>query len=151
MFGKTTILFTNAKQSIIFFVKYFLLLLYKIAQFIYFLSNTMDIASKITKLRKELNMSQAELADKVAASRTIIGNYERGLNVPSLEMVVKLAKAFNVTTDYLINDGQYSHYDKEIIKRIEAIEALDDDTKSKLYFLIDNVTQNFMARQAYAI
>ena len=96
-------------------------------------------------------MSQVDLADKIGASRNIIGNYERNLNVPSLDMIVKLAKAFNVTTDYLINDGQYSHYDKEIIKRIEAIEELDDDTRSKLYFLIDNITQNYKARQAYAV
>ena len=112
--------------------------------------NNMDIGSKIAYLRKKINISQAELSERVGASRTIIGNYERNLNVPSLEMIVKLAKVFDVTTNYLINDNNYSSYDKEIIKRIEAIENMDEDTKDKLYFLIDSITQNYKAKQAYA-
>lgn len=110
----------------------------------------MNIGEKITQLRKQLNLSQADLARKVEASRTIIGNYERNLNVPSLDMIVKLAEAFNVSTDYLIADGKFAQYDKEVIKRIDAIEQLDLDTKNKLFFLIDSITQNFKAKQAYS-
>lgn len=109
----------------------------------------MNIGEKITLLRKQLNISQADLARKVGASRTIIGNYERNTNTPSIEMIVKLATVFNVSTDFLIGDGQTAHYDKEVLRRIEDIEKLDGDTKSKLFFLIDNVIQNFKTRQAF--
>ena len=95
-------------------------------------------------------MSQSDLAKSVEASRTIIGNYERNTNTPSIDMIVKLAKTFNVSTDYLIGDGELAHYDKEVLKRIEDIEKLDPDTKSKLFFLIDNVIQNFKTKQAFA-
>ena len=110
----------------------------------------MNIGSKIAQLRKELGMSQSDLAKSVEASRTIIGNYERNTNTPSIDMIVKLAKTFNVSTDYLIGDGELAHYDKEVLKRIEDIEKLDPDTKSKLFFLIDNVIQNFKTKQAFA-
>mgnify|MGYP000562899107 CR=1 FL=1 len=43
-----------------------------------------------------------------------------------------------------------SNYDKEVLKRIEDIENLDEETKSKLFFLIDNVIQNFKTKQAFA-
>lgn len=110
----------------------------------------MDIGSKITELRKQHNLSQTELAKKIDASRTIVGNYERNENRPSIDMILKLAKVFNVSVDYLVGEGQLANYDKEVLKRMEDIENLDNDTKSKLFFLIDNVVQNFKTKQAFA-
>lgn len=110
----------------------------------------MDIGSKITELRKQHNLSQTELAKQLGASRTIVGNYERNENTPSIDMILKLAKVFNVSVDYLVGEGQLANYDKEVLKRIEDIEKLDNDTKNKLFFLIDNVIQNFKTKQAFA-
>jgi hypothetical protein len=46
--------------------------------------------------------------------------------------------------------GNTAKYDKAVLKRMEAIEELDQDTRSHLFFLIDNVVQNFKAKRAYA-
>jgi len=40
--------------------------------------------------------------------------------------------------------------DKKNLKRLQDIEKLDDATKDKLYFVIDNIVQNFKAKKAYA-
>ena len=64
-------------------------------------------------------------------------------------MIVKIAKAFNVSTDFLIGDGQLASYDKEVLKRIEDIQNLDTETRNKLFFLIDNVIQNFKTKEAF--
>lgn len=55
------------------------------------MSNTLNIGSKISTLRKEKNWSQGDLAQKIDASREIIGKYERNENLPSIEMVAKMA------------------------------------------------------------
>ena len=102
------------------------------------------------QLRKQQNLSQADLAKAVGASRTIIGNYERNANIPSVDMLLKLANVFKVSVDYLIGEGQLAKYDKEVLKRMEDIENLDTDTKNKLFFLIDNVLQNVKAKKAFA-
>jgi transcriptional regulator with XRE-family HTH domain len=86
----------------------------------------------------------------VNITRTIIGNYERNANVPSVEVIIKLAKAFNVSVDYLLGEGQLSALDKDVLKRIEDIEQMDDDTKQHMFFLIDNVIQNFKTKLAFA-
>lgn len=83
-------------------------------------------------------------------SRTAIGNYERNANTPSTEVLLKLAKLFNVSVDFLIGEGQLSSYDKEVLKKIDDIERLDPDTKKHLFLLIDNVIQNFNTKQAFA-
>ena len=80
----------------------------------------------------------------------MIGKYERNDNAPSIEVLLKMAKAFDVTVDYIIGEGQLSNYDKDVLKRIEDIEELDDETRSKLFFLIDNVIQNFKTKKAFS-
>jgi transcriptional regulator with XRE-family HTH domain len=110
----------------------------------------LNIGEKIIQLRKQNRLSQSELAEKIEASRTIVGNYERNSNTPSIEMIIKIANVFNVSLDYLIGEGQLSTYDKEVLKRIEDIEHLDQETRKNLFFLIDNVIQNFKTKQAFA-
>lgn len=109
----------------------------------------LNIGNRITTLRKQQNLSQAELADKTKVSRTIIGNYERNVNTPSIDILLKLAKVFNVSIDYLVGEGQLSSYNKEVLSRIYEIEHLDADTKQHLFFLIDSVIQNFKTRKAF--
>lgn len=110
----------------------------------------LNIGERITQLRKQQNLSQDELAKRASVSRTIIGNYERNANTPSIEVLLKLAKVFNVSIDFLIGEGELSSYDKEVLKRIDDIERLDPDTKQHLFFLIDNVIQNFKTKKAFA-
>jgi transcriptional regulator with XRE-family HTH domain len=110
----------------------------------------LDIGNKIIQLRKQNNLSQSDLAKKIGASRTIVGNYERNSNMPSIEILLKIAKVFNVSVDYLIGEGKLSSYDKEVLKRIEDIEQLDQETRKNLFFLIDNVIQNFKTKQAFS-
>ena len=52
----------------------------------------------------------------------MIGNYERNSNTPSIDIILKIAKVFDVSIDYLAGEGQFSTYDKEVLKRIEDIE-----------------------------
>ena len=108
------------------------------------------IGEKVIQLRKQHNLSQADFAKAIEVSRTIVGNYERNTNMPSVEILLKMAKVFDVSIDYIIGEGQLSSYDKQVLRRIEDIEQLDNETKDKLFFLIDNVIQNFKTKQAFA-
>jgi transcriptional regulator with XRE-family HTH domain len=109
----------------------------------------LNIGERITQLRKQQNLSQDELAKKAGVSRTIICNYERNANTPSIEVLIKLAKVFNVSVDFLIGEGELAALDKDLLKRIEDIEKLDEDTKKHLFFLIDNVIQNYKTKKAF--
>lgn len=101
----------------------------------------LDIGSKIIALRKKFNISQSELAKRVNVSRTIIGNYERNENTPSIDILLKIAKEFNVSVDFLIGEGELSSYDKEVLKRINDIEHLPEEDKQHVFYLIDNVVK----------
>ncbi len=112
------------------------------------------MASKTSKiisdLRKQKDWSQTELAANSGVSREMIGKYERGEAVPSIDAAKKIADAFEVSMDYLVGEGVNVSFDKKNLKRLQDIEKLDDATKDKLYFVIDNIVQNYKAKKAYA-
>lgn len=113
------------------------------------MGNILNIGTKISTLRKDKSWSQGELAQQISASREIIGKYERNENLPSIEMVAKMARAFGVTVDYLIGEGENASYDKETVDRINNIQKMDDSTKNVLFNVIDTYIQNFKTKQAF--
>lgn len=110
----------------------------------------MKIGEKITQLRKEKGLSQTELADIIKASREAISKYERGEAIPSVEVAAKIADVFEVTIDFLIGKNHNMAVDKKTLRRMQDIDKLDDGTKEKLFFLIDNIVQNFKTKKAFA-
>ena len=60
------------------------------------------MAKRIAVLRKKQHLSQAEFAHKLNISSSTEGMYEQGRRTPSLDVLVMMAKCFNVSLDYLI-------------------------------------------------
>ncbi|TWF39719.1 DNA-binding XRE family transcriptional regulator [Chitinophaga polysaccharea] len=92
----------------------------------------MTFGEHIATQRKQLKISQDELAKRVGTSAPIIGRYK-----PSIEMAKKIADELGVTVDYLIGGSTSMVLDKKLLKRIEDIEALPDEEKEKIYYFID--------------
>lgn len=109
-----------------------------------------NIGERITQLRKAKNWSQDELAKKIEASRVMIGKYEREDNSPSIEVIVKLAKAFDVSVDYLLGEGLNATYDKEMVKRLDELESLPEVEKKQVFQYMDLVIRDYKTKKAYA-
>ena len=113
----------------------------------------MGIQDKILNLRKERGWSQSKLAKKVGTSGPIIGRYERGEITPSVEVAKKLADAFNVTMDYLVDKtGDIADIkDRTILKRLLEIEKLEKEEKKTIVHVIDSLIRDAKARKTYAV
>lgn len=64
----------------------------------------MIFADKIIQLRKKSGWSQEELAEQMGVTRQSISKWEGAQSIPDLEKIIKLAKLFSVSTDYLLLD-----------------------------------------------
>ena len=60
------------------------------------------LSQRIRELRKLRLMSQVELADKLGVTKQSISNWENDNIQPSIDMLVKIADYFGVSTDYLL-------------------------------------------------
>lgn len=47
-------------------------------------------------------MTQSELGSKIGLSKAVISKYETSLGYPSFDVLIRIAKFFGVTTDYLL-------------------------------------------------
>ena len=64
----------------------------------------MILAEKIITLRKRMNWSQEELAEKLNISRQSVSKWEVGATIPDLDKILKMSELFGVSTDYLLKD-----------------------------------------------
>ncbi|MCP4135416.1 MAG: helix-turn-helix transcriptional regulator [bacterium] len=89
-----------------------------------------------------MNWTQKDLADRIDSDQTQISAYERGDSIPSTNVVIKLSKTLNVTTDYLLfDDNEESAFanlkDKELLKLFEKIELINEEDKQALKQIIE--------------
>lgn len=62
----------------------------------------MGISNRIQVLRKNMKMSQEELANEMNVSRQAVSKWETGQSNPDTNNIIAMAKIFDVSTDYII-------------------------------------------------
>ena len=63
----------------------------------------MNLAENLKKIRKENNLSQEQLAEKLSVSRQSVSKWESGQAYPEMDKVLQLCKLFNISVDDLLN------------------------------------------------
>lgn len=63
----------------------------------------MNLSETIKKIRKEQNITQAELSEKTHIPRTTLGSYERGDQEPTASKLVAICNVLNITPNELLN------------------------------------------------
>lgn len=89
-----------------------------------------DFGSTLKSLRINNNLTQAELAQKLDVTKSVISAYETGIRMPSYDILIHISKLFEVTTDYLLGLEKKQEIDlsglteDEIIALKELIKAM---------------------------
>lgn len=105
------------------------------------------INTQIRILRIKKGWSQAELAHRLHISPSTVGMYEQGRREPSIETLVELSKAFDVTLDYLILGNCSANLSPHVNKYQQRFHDLLPEIRNLshdelIYFLIANVFMN---------
>lgn len=85
------------------------------------------LGPRIAALRREANLSQAELAQRLKISPSAVGMYEQGRREPSIELLVNMAQVFGVSTDFLLT-GKTVEIDQEellnqlVLSRLASVD-----------------------------
>ena len=65
----------------------------------------MKFCDKLVKMRKNNNMSQEQLADRLGMSRQAISKWESGQSIPDMAKILELCKILNCNLEDLVDDG----------------------------------------------
>ena len=63
----------------------------------------MKMGEKLKKLRKDFNLSQQQVAEKLSVSQDTISLWENDKSLPATEYLPQLADIFDVSVDYLLS------------------------------------------------
>ena len=94
----------------------------------------MELMNRIRDLRQEKRWTQEEMAEKIGVHQKQISAYERGINIPSTEVLIKLSEVFDVSLDYLAFEAEgrsakVEIKDRELLRQFETIDKLNDQDK----------------------
>ena len=70
----------------------------------------------ISKLRKQSDMTQSMLADKLCLTRQTVSSYENGESFPDISILVLISQEFGVTIDDLIKSGEPTITEEILLK-----------------------------------
>ena len=61
-----------------------------------------NMGEKLRSLRTEKKLTQKQVADRIWLAISAVSSYESGSRYPSYDALIKLARIFHVSTDYLL-------------------------------------------------
>ncbi len=79
----------------------------------------MSFSNKLQKLRIARELSQFELAKKLAVDISLVENWENGQAYPDTAKVIEISKLFGVTIDYLLGEEEIKSAEVHIIEKAD--------------------------------
>jgi transcriptional regulator with XRE-family HTH domain len=111
---------------------------------------SVKFGDRVTQARKEKELSREELAELIGTSAPIVGRYERGDMMPSIEIATKISEALGVSLDFLVGKSSLLVKDKNILERLEDIAKLPTAKQSELFNVMDAYLRDYRTSKAYA-
>lgn len=62
----------------------------------------MEFQERIRDIRKQSGLSQEQFAEKLNVTRQAVSNWERGVNLPDIGMLIRISDAFDISLDTLV-------------------------------------------------
>lgn len=92
-----------------------------------------ELGRKLRELRTERKLTQQQAAQRLGVTASVVSAYENDIRQPSLEVLVKLARLYNVSTDYLLGASGRRTPDPE------HLISLDGLTPNKITLVVQLV------------
>lgn len=94
----------------------------------------MEIGKRIQGRRKQMGLTQEQLADKMDVSIQMVSNLERGNKSIRIENLIKLSEILNISTDYILT-GKETTEDMQVLT--EQMASLSQKERKMMKLLMD--------------
>jgi len=90
-----------------------------------------DQLSEVSRLKKEMKLTQDDFAGKLKIHSKQLAKYEAGRSTPSIDIIARIAKFCEVSTDYLIFGADKILANKTKIADLELLDYFQRVNKLK--------------------
>ena len=95
------------------------------------------LKDRIKKIRKALDLTQQEFADRIGVKRNTVGQWECGINPLTDQTISSICREFNVNEDWLrTGEGEMfikQTRDEQIASFVGSIQSSEDDSFKKRF------------------
>lgn len=98
-----------------------------------------EFAQRLAAFRKERGLTQQQLAERVEVHVQQLKRYEAGSSQPTMDVIRKMAKALNVSSDRLLFGEDERGPDDDLRLQFEAISGFDADEKQVVRSLLEGM------------
>lgn len=116
----------------------------------------MTFGERLKQLRRNKNINQDQLAEYLNVSQTTIANYESNRRSPSIDYLVKIARYFNVSIDYLVGYNAVKNKDDKAkglnpyqSSATHFFELVKNNDKNQALDFILKLTEEMMIVEIY--
>lgn len=92
----------------------------------------MNLADNLKKIRKDNNLSQEQLAEKLNVSRQSVSKWESGQSYPEMDKVIQICNLFNLNINELINEN---------ISEVNEVKESQNRTNKYISSFFDYITK----------
>ena len=92
----------------------------------------MNLADNLKKIRKDNNLSQEQLAEKLNVSRQSVSKWESGQSYPEMDKVIQICSLFNLNINELINEN---------ISEVNEVKESQNRTNKYISSFFDYITK----------
>lgn len=93
----------------------------------------MGFGARLQKARKDKNISQEELAKQLGIARSSVANYETDRNFPTADILDKISKILDCSTDYLLGISDTNFF--RVMQTAKEKGYTPEDLKLAMEFL----------------
>lgn len=97
-----------------------------------------DMGNRISKRRKELNLTQEQLAEKINLSLQSVSCIELGKKVIRSDNLLKLCNTLKISSDYILTGEKNADQLEGVSKKLAMLEEADFDMVEKLIDHLNN-------------
>ncbi len=106
-----------------------------------------NVMERLRELRKERNLSQKMVGDELGIAQQTLSRYEKNINTVPVDVLIKLAKYYSVTTDYILGISQIKNsFKKQSAKSrnqefLKIYKVLNQKNKELLWTMATKMQQ----------
>lgn len=84
-----------------------------------------DFSQRLKQLRKDKHLTQAQVAERIGVTASMVSSYETDIRLPSYEVMLRIADVFGVSVDYLLGRQEKRSLDISELSEEEASVVCD--------------------------
>lgn len=84
-----------------------------------------DFSQRLKQLRKDKHLTQAQVAERIGVTASMVSSYETDIRLPSYEVMLRIADIFGVSVDYLLGRQEKRSLDISELSEEEASVVCD--------------------------